>query len=412
MLRSLYSGVSGMKSNQTKLDVIANNIANVSTTAFKSGRARFQDILSQTVGDASAPTAQGRGGINPRQVGLGVQVAGIDTMTNQGIPQPTGRPYDAAIDGDGYFIISDGTKLFYTRDGAFSPDPDFSIVTSDGYKLMGYAPIKSSSTPTTTVAGVENGTDPAATFDDVKLNSTITADTNVTINGVVLKFHTGEGTDARSEDTSDPPIVTYDYYGVTTVNDVLDRINGNKELGVTADLTNGSLNITANAGTGELKISDGDNLFEYLGATPVDVTRDYSELTNLSIPEINPEDPTGTDKISNFSIEADGAIKGIYESGSVVLLGEIALAKFANPAGLLEAGGNKYTISANSGTPNVGGASVEGRGDVLQSSLELSNVDLANEFTDMIITSRAYQANSRSITTSDEMLQELLNLKR
>jgi fagellar hook-basal body proteins len=302
MLRSLYSGVSGMKSNQTKMDVIANNIANVGTTAFKSGRVRFQDILSQTVQGASAPVqagTNGLGGINPKQVGLGMQVAGIDTITNQGSPQPTGRPLDCAIDGDGYFIVSnDGTdgNVVYSRDGAFGFDANFNIVNSNGQKLLGYA------------------LDPA---------------------------------------------------------------------------------------TGKL---------------PADLST--AKLQPLSIPEykfhfdVDGNVVSDAAKINNYSINQDGTITAVYDDSTSMVLGRISLAKFPNPGGLLKLGNNSYTVSANSGDAAPTPAGEGGTGKVLQSTLEMSNVDLASEFTDMISTSRAFQANSRSITTSDEMLQELLNLKR
>jgi flagellar hook protein FlgE len=294
MLRSLFSGVSGMKNQQVKMDVIGNNIANVGTTAFKSGRVRFQDILSQTIRGASSPvgdgTEDGRGGVNPRQVGLGMQVAGIDTITNQGSPQPTGRPLDCAIDGEGYFILSsDGTEdnILYTRDGSFNFDGEFRIVNSDGLRLMGYEAV--------------NGAVPAAIDEN----------------------------------------------------------------------------------------------------TP---------LVALSFPETKPSDANV--KITNFSIEQDGTIKAVFEDSTTAELGRLAIAKFANPGGLMKMGNNNYTVSSNSGDAITGPAGEGGSGNVLQSTLEMSNVDLANEFTDMIITSRSFQANSRTITTSDEMLQELLNLKR
>lgn len=147
MLRSLFAGVSGMKNNQIKMDVIGNNIANVSTTAFKSGRVRFQDIFSQTIKDAMPPATAGMGGTNPRQVGLGMQVAGIDTMTNQGSLQPTNRTLDCGIQNEGFFILGNrdsasapGASLLYTRDGAFSLDENGNLINSDGYKVMGLNP--------------------------------------------------------------------------------------------------------------------------------------------------------------------------------------------------------------------------------------------------------------------------------
>ncbi|KPU44695.1 flagellar basal-body rod protein FlgG [Oxobacter pfennigii] len=317
MLRSFFSGISGMKNNQVKMDVISNNISNVNTTAFKTGMVRFQDVFSQTLNDATAPSA-GRGGINPRQVGLGMQLGGIYTLMTQGAPQATGRPLDFAIDGEGFFVLSkngtidDGTGVYtstsdvYSRDGAFNFDAGrevgadgqvyYDIVSADGYRVMGYI----------------------------------------------------------------------------------------------------------NAGHQTTDLAEPDEE-DYASAT----------LESIYIPELNPRDTTDPGKLISYSIEANGTVKAIYEGDNYpVIIGKIAIAKFSNPAGLAKLGGNNYLNTSNSGAPSVGMASEDGRGDVLQSYLEMSNVDLASEFTDMIITSRAYQANSRSITTSDEMLQELLNLKR
>ena len=278
MLRSLYSGVSGMRGFQTKMDVIANNIANVNTTAFKSGRARFQDMISQTIANAQGPstTVGGLGGVNPQQAGLGVRVGAIDTVMTGGALQPTNRDLDFAIEGDGFFAVSPKTgTTYYTRDGAFFRDYEGNLVNSNGEKVMGY-----------------------------------------------------KG--------------------------------------------------TAVTGT----------------------------LEPLKIEELN-----GGNKLDSFSIDGTGKISALYGT-SKVDVGTIAIVKFSNPEGLEKVGNNNYIKTNNSGDPENGVAGGTGFGVIRQGFLEMSNVDLANEFTEMIIASRAYQANSRSITTSDEMIQELLNLKR
>lgn len=303
MLRSLFSGVTGMKSNQTKMDVIGNNIANVNTTAFKSGRVNFKDMLSQTIQSANAPS-EGRGGANPKQVGLGVAVAGIDTNMAQGGLQPTGRASDLAIEGNGFFVVSDGNETRFTRDGSFTLDKDGNLITSEGYHVMG------------------------AVNDNIG-NGTFDADSGETL-------------------TPDPA----------------------------------SLNDTTTS----------------------------SDLKNIIIP-LEATVGGNTVKITSFGIESDGTIRAVY-GDKTVKVGQIILAAFQNTAGLTKMGGNTYMGSLNSGDPVYGTAASSGYGNIQQGMLEMSNVDLANEFTDMIITSRSFQANSRTITTSDEMLQELLNLKR
>ncbi|HZK33975.1 MAG TPA: flagellar basal-body rod protein FlgF [Bacillota bacterium] len=301
MIRSMYSGVSGMKSNQTRMDVIGNNIANVSTTGFKSGRVRFQDMFSQTQSNAQGPTATGRGGINAQQVGQGVSIAAIDTLFDDGALQPTGRDLDLAIEGDGFFIVSedsDGLVHRYTRDGAFYKDNDGNLVTASGLRVLGYS-----------IAGGAQFTQDIDQIQDI----------------------------------------------------------------------------------------------HYAGGDPV--------LAPMEIPEIIEVDGQNL-KLEASSIDSDGLITAVYDNGERYYLGRVSLAKFANTGALEKLGGNTYGASSNSGVAQVGNPSEEGFGIIRQSSLEMSNVDLANEFTEMIITSRAYQANSRIITTSDEMLQDLINLKR
>ncbi|MTI69479.1 MAG: flagellar hook-basal body complex protein [Firmicutes bacterium] len=311
MLRSLYSGVSGMRGNQTKMDVIGNNIANVNTTAFKSGRVRFKDMLSQTISNAQGPNdgdgtePGGRGGVNPKQVGLGSTVAAIDTMMEGGALQPTGRDLDFAIENEGFFVVSedtDGNIKRYTRDGAFFTDFNGNLVNSDGLRIMGY--------------GVDDPEEPSVDVGDIE--------------------------------------------------------------------------------------DDGEDVF----------ADDSIDLKALVIPNMITGEGGDDEELQSFSIDGTGLVKAVYSDGKPYILGRVALAKFENPEGLEKMGGNLYTDSSNSGTPQSGKAAQNGFGTIRQGALEMSNVDLANEFTDMITTSRAFQANSRTITTSDEMLQELINLKR
>lgn len=322
MLRSLYAGVSGMRSFQTKMDVISNNIANVNTTGFKSGRVKFQDMLSQTVANAQGPTANGLGGVNPQQVGLGVKVGSIDTIMTGGALQPTNRDLDFAMEGEGFFVVRDaGGNNFYTRDGAFFTDHEGNLVNASGLRVMGYG-----------VDGVDELDD--KTFAAIKL---------------------------QKADGTEP-----------------DKAN-------------------VNGGLKKLKI--------------------YKWVDDKTGKPFTTKPPAGTDayELQDFAIDATGKIIGVYskdQKSITVILGYLAVSKFNNPEGLEKAGNNNYVESNNSGIPENGLAGAAGFGYIRQGFLEMSNVDLANEFTEMIVTSRAYQANSRSITTSDEMLMELINLKR
>lgn len=334
MLRSMYSGISGLKVNQTKLDVIGNNIANVGTTAFKNQRIRFQDVLSQNLKFGTGASAN-VGGTNPSQVGLGVEVAGIDTMVSQGNMQPTGRNLDFAVDGDGYFVVArgeakemvtvangtgkgdplvDDATINYTRDGSFTLDDQGQLLTSDGYRVLGYLP-----------------------------------------DGVTAGYY-----DAGKPSTS--------------------------------------LTIK---GTGK------------------------TEKTGILQPLLIPDEVTYGEggpkmKIKNFSVDKNGTINAVLASNEVVPIGQIAMASFKNPAGLTKEGKNMYSTSASSGEAlyrnsaevDKDTSNEKGYGDIIQGRLEMSNVDLAEQFTEMIVASRAFQANGKIITTGDEILQDLVNLKR
>lgn len=292
MLRSMYSGISGLKNFQTKLDVIGNNIANVNTYGFKKGRTIFKDLYSQTVAGASAPVGNTRGGVNPKQVGLGSQLAAIDTLHTAGSTQFTGNTLDLAIEGDGFFVVQNGdnTKdVQYTRAGNFYLDQNGKLVDGDGRFVIG-----------------------------LKANETTDPNTNNTA--------------------------------------LLPETN----------------QVDKDANYGQIKI---------------------------------PSDAT------NMSIGQDGTVNYVQD-GKLKIAGRLNIATFNNPGGLEKVGGNMFVQSSNSGIASQGSPLKEGRGTVKSGSLEMSNVDLSEEFTDMIVAQRGFQANTRIITTSDEILQELVNLKR
>lgn len=265
MLRSMYSGINGMKNFQIKLDVIGNNIANVNTHGFKKGRVMFKDMVSQSIKGANAP-GDTRGGSNPQQVGLGSQLAAIDTLHTTGSLQTTGRTLDLSISGDGFFQVNDGDTTYYTRAGNFYMDQLGRVVTVDGL------------------------------------------------------FVQADG-------------------------------GGNIEIPVTAQ---------------------------------------------------------------SINIGRSGVVSIINADGDLEEIATIGVTKFANPDGLEKIGGNLFRESLNSGPPdeNTGIPGEEGRGFLVTGTLEMSNVDLSEEFSEMIVAQRGFQANTRIITTSDEILQELMSMKR
>jgi flagellar hook protein FlgE len=284
MLRSLFAGISGLRVNQTMLDVTGNNIANANTTGFKSSSTVFQDTLSQMLTGASAANAN-RGGTNPIQVGLGVQLAATNANFTQGSTQTTGRATDLMIQGDGFFVTKKGNEQLYTRAGAFTFDNTGTLVTPTGNRVQGYA------------------------------------------------------------------------------------------LGA-AGLPTGGL---------------------------IDVTLDFSALTPPVPPGVN---------LTSYNIGSDGKLRGIFDDGVQRDMAQLAIADFNNPMGLEKVGETSYRESANSGAATLATAGVGRNGTITAGALEMSNVDLAAEFTNLILAQRGFQASSRVITTSDQVLEDLVNIKR
>jgi flagellar hook protein FlgE len=280
MLRSLFSGISGLRANQTMLDVTGNNIANANTVGFKASSVVFQDTLNQIMTGAGA-AGNGNGGTNPVQVGLGVQVAATTGKFTQGSAQVTGGATDLMIQGDGMFVLGSGNERVYTRAGAFTWDEQGNLVSPSGKKVQGYAP----------------GTAPNGPLVDVNLHS------------------------------------------------------------IDASL------------------------------------------------------PAGVE-MTSYSIGADGVLRGTFSDDVQRDIAVVAVADFVNHAGLERVGETAFRASANSGNPEFGVAGAGGRGSLMGGTLEMSNVDLAAEFTNLILAQRGFQASSRVITTSDQVLEDLVNIKR
>jgi len=284
MLRSLFAGISGLRVNQTMLDVTGNNIANANTTGFKSSSTVFQDTLSQMLTGGSAANAN-RGGTNPIQVGLGVQLAATNANFTQGSTQTTGRPTDLMIQGDGLFVTKKGNEQLYTRAGAFTFDNTGTLVGPTGNRVQGYA---------VDIAGLPTG-------------------------GLV------------------------------------------------------------------------------------DVTLDFSALADPVPPGV---------ALTSYNIGSDGKLRGIFDDGVQRDMAQIAIADFNNPMGLEKVGETSYRASANSGAATIAVAGAGRNGTIVGGALEMSNVDLAAEFTNLILAQRGFQASSRVITTSDQVLEDLVNIKR
>jgi len=414
MMRSLFAAVSGLRNHQTRMDVIGNNIANVNTTAFKASRVTFEESLSQLVASASRPPggpAGTVGGTNPVQIGLGMSISSIDQIFSQGNLEATGKNTDLAIQGASFLIVSDGGQNLYTRAGNLQIDSNGRLsMATNGFVVQGRQ--------------AQQG---------VLLD---------TVGDIILPFGqkapaqaTANATLAGNLDASQP-LGTVRQTTIT----VQDSQGGDHDLTVNFTLTapnTWDFAITVSdaaiggGDTGTLTFADDGSLvgpettaltFTPTGfgtAQTVDIsfgtTGDIDGLSQFASPStalFRDQDGFTMGDLIDIGIDSSGIIEGFFTNGETLVLGQIALADFNNPSGLIRVTDNLYTPSANSGDPVLGFTGEGSQSFITAGTLEMSNVDLAQEFTNMITTQRGFQSNARVITTSDEMLQELVNLRR
>ncbi|SMC96160.1 flagellar hook protein FlgE [Sporomusa malonica] len=453
MMKSMYSAVSGLRAQQTKLDVIGNNIANVNTVGYKAQRATFSDLFSQVLSGASGPDGN-RGGVNPKQVGLGAQVASLDMIMTPGGPQFTGNPLDLSISGSGFFIVQGGQRGDYqfTRAGNFGVDKAGNL-TVGGMKVCGWQDYGGKRQPDGSyVYDTQKPAEPINVFSDSyngnKRIISPKATTKGALSGNLDPAKTAKGTALDAIGTPPSPA---DYTGTMTVYDALgnsyevqakfskcyvdstDADNPITSWYWEAKSADAKLDVTA---SGYIKfdkngkIVSGDTNFNTkpqitltpkganAGAAPFTVNLDFSGVSTFNSSgsnEVKSSDVDGyaAGDLDDISIGDDGVITGVYSNGQKQPLGMLALATFDNPAGLEKIGGNLYVPTVNSGDykggvkPGTGGASM-----LSSSNLEMSNVDLAEQFSEMMITQRAFQANSKIITASDQLLQDLIGMVR
>ncbi|WP_088041220.1 flagellar basal-body rod protein FlgF [Bacillus sp. EAC] len=421
MLRSMYSGIGGMKNFQTKLDVIGNNIANVNTYGFKKGRVTFKDIASQTMSGASS-AQNNRGGTNAKQIGLGSALASIDTIMTNSSLQTTGRLLDLGVDGDGFFVVKNGNQQYYTRAGNFDIDSVGNLVNSDGLKVQGYAMDPVTGLPNTSklvsLSIDKNATILPQATTYINLAGNLDSNGTTAVAGPPAVPATTVKLDLSIRDSLGNEIPLNATFTKTSA---LGVVPSTWSVAVTDTKTPASTLATSN-------LSYGTN--GQLTATPVVTPVAYNpgngaqtiNLSNINFSGINQTGAASSvsvkDKdgypggsLTSFTFGQSGEITGVFSNGQVKNMGQIALATFSNPGGLLKTGGNTFQESNNSGIPNVATPG-NSRGVVQAGTLEMSNVDLSEEFTDMIVAQRGFQANSRIITTSDQILEELVNLKR
>jgi flagellar hook protein FlgE len=413
MIRSMSSALSGLRNHQTKIDVIGNDIANVSTVGYKGVATIFSDVLSQTLSGATAPGGL-TGGTNANQVGLGSRLAGTVQTFAQGALQRTGRPTDLAIQGDGFFVVNNGSEQLYTRAGAFSLDGNGNMTTLDGLLVQGWQAVADGSINTNLAMGpitIRSGDLlPPEPTSEILVGGNLRSAADIGDASIMsLTVY---------DDQGQPGLLTF-----TMTKTAANEWTATAEFGdpaVPIALTDNVLTFDASGerigpADGNMNIAGGV-IPSMSGAITVELgmpgdsgrMTQYASAESASVVNQNGS-PSGV--LTSFDIGQDGRIVGSYSNGRRGTIGQLAMATFTNPTGLERLAGS-WRTSPNSGLAQVGVAGAGGRGLISSGTLEMSNVDLAEEFTQLIIAQRGFQGNARMITTSDEVLQEVVNLRR
>ena len=408
MIRSMLSAVSALRNHQVYMDVVANNIANINTIGFKSSRVSFQEVMSQTLRPGSGPQGD-RGGMNSMQVGLGMTVGAIDALFTQGGLSATAKSTDLAIQGDGFFVLEENGARSYSRDGAMDVSLNgFLIHSATGKKVMGWmvdpatglvatdqpaGPLMLSSprasAQPTTLANYRGNLDAGAAVGTVVTTNIGVYDSLGNLHNMSIAFEkTGQNA-----------------WSWTMKNELGVVVGGPTAVSFLAD---GRFDPANAAAVVSVPLSNG-------AATPQPITLDLANVTQLASQSeviMYSQDGLAPGSLVGFNVGPSGEVIGVFSNGMNRTVGQMAMARFVNPGGLLRMGQNLFTETPNSGAGEVGAPGSNNRGQIVAGYLEMSNVDLGQQFTNMIVAQRGLQANSRVITTSDEMLQEMVNLKR
>jgi flagellar hook protein FlgE len=435
ILHAMYSGVSGIQAEGEALGVVGDNISNTNTVGFKAQRAIFQDVLGHSI-SAGTSTAL---------PGSGVRMSGVQQMFTQGSLSNTGVATDLALSGDGFFVmkgsLSGVTGNFYTRNGQWTIDKDGYIGNEDGLKAQGYAALPNgtfsaavSSIQVPTAAIMPNATKlmtvtanldsnavvPTAVWDAQNPSATSNFSTSISVFDSLGNAHT---VDVYFRKTA---ANTWDWHALAKSSEVTGGLLTNTDIGTgsMAFTTGGALqSLTPNppamtvnwvgATAGQAITGDfGSAITPIAGGvagTGLDGITQFSGASNVSSQQ---QDGYASGSLSGIGVDGTGVVRGMYTNGQQLAIGQLAIAKFQANESLGRAGNNMWIESRESGNAALGTAGSGGRGAVSAGALEGSNVDLAQQFVDLIAHQRAFEANSKTITTADEMLQTLQNIKR
>jgi flagellar hook protein FlgE len=416
MIGSLFAGISGLRANSTAMTVIGDNIANVNTTAFKSNKSSFANILSQSLGGGGSATDG---------IGRGVEFWAASPSWSQGSIETTSNSTDMAINGKGFFmVVDDSGSSFYTRAGEFSFDKEGYLVNPDGLYVQGYTVSSIAPDGTVTLGSIENINVPGESMTPPQATTTSTLDINLDSGAAVNDTYSSTQTIFDSLGNAIPLTLAFTKtaanawtasvsvpagtvttpatdVGITNANFTFDgsgNLNNGSDPSITlTNLTNGAADITINW-----------DLFDTAGVTHGDLV----QYAGASTTNFNTQNGFAAGNLRGVSVDENGFVTGVYSNGQLTPLYQIVLTDFPSYFGLSKMGNNLYAESRASGQAMPGVPLSGSLGSISPSAIEMSNVDLAQEFVKMITTQRAFQANSRVITTSDEVLQELISLKR
>lgn len=423
MLSALFSGISGLSAHQNAISVIGNNIANVNTVGFKGSRTAFSNVLSQSIIDVG-------------QIGRGVKLADVSKNFAQGSFESTSSVTDLAIDGNGFFIVENSNGRYYTRAGQFSLNSDGLLVTTDGSRVQGYS-INSSGSRDGSLGDI----DLSSPSSSPKATTKVTLSLNLNSDESVPSAFSTSDPDGTSNFSS--AITVYDSLGnghLTTVYFRKDSENTWEWHALVdgGELTGGTSGTLQEVASGTLTFNEYGALdtetttssdFDFAGGAAQNQSITFEFGTSIttdggtgldgttqfaapSATNFQNQDGYSSGSLQSLSINGEGILTGLFSNGATKDLYQLALANFKNPNGLTSIGGNLFAESKDSGLPILGVGKSSGFGTINSGSLELSNVDLSQEFVNMITIQRGFQANSKIILAGDEMLQDLVNLKR
>lgn len=392
MLRSMFSGMSGLKAHQTKMDVIGNNIANVNTYGFRSSRVSFRDVYYQTIGSAMA--AEGaNGGMNASQIGYGSMVSSIDISTARSSYTPTGYAMDCYINGEGYFAVRDSSSgILFTRVGMLGFDGSGNLVEGTGKMVLGYPVAYQYNTAQLDGATVNFGQANGTLMEGYSIRVVYNTPDSAEEIAVTADSDAKTITITYTPDSADP--------GTLTNTKLQDALQGTWTWDGTepTDFDTAAITVDQAATAPDKTVSATNRV--------VSTTAGFDQTVDPGV-IVNPYE-----QLVNLSIDSGGTITGQTPEGKVVVLGRVALANIPNPQAMEMVGESMFRATANSGDPSFTVPGGNNLGLLKTQGLEMSTVDLSNEFSEMITTQRGFQACSKIITVSDEMLEILVNLKR